>query len=123
MNQQTTPIHSLAARYYTDPEVFKVEQSGVLAVCQHRAHQLVQDSGNAPMIVCPYHAWSYELTGQLRGGPNTRSVEGFDRSKICLSEVRIENFCGFLFANLDANAKPMASLNRVPMTFSHRDIV
>ena len=103
MNQQTTPIHSLAARYYTDPEVFKVEQSGVLArtwqfaghvsdlkepgdyftfeiageslfcvltkereikayynVCQHRAHQLVQDSGNAPMIVCPYHAWSYE---------------------------------------------------------------
>ena len=150
MNQQTTPIHSLAARYYTDPEVFKVEQSGVLArtwqfaghmsavkepgdyftfeiageslfcvltkereikayynVCQHRAHQLVQDSGNAPMIVCPYHAWSYELTGQLRGGPNTRSVEGFDRSKICLSEVRIENFCGFLFANLDANAKPM----------------
>ena len=25
------PIRSLAARYYTDPEVFKIEQAGVLA--------------------------------------------------------------------------------------------
>lgn len=141
---------SLEARYYTDPEIYKQEQQGVLSrtwqfaghssqlaepgdyftfeiggeslfgvltldnevkayynVCQHRAHQLVKDRGNAPVIVCPYHAWSYELTGQLRGGPNTRVVEGFDRSKICLTEVRIENFCGFLFANLDANAEPM----------------
>ena len=30
-------------------------------VCQHRAHQLVQGSGNANRIVCPYHSWTYEL--------------------------------------------------------------
>ena len=54
-------------------------------VCQHRAHELVRDTGNAKLIVCPYHSWSYELTGQLRGGPNTKSVPGFDRSKICLT--------------------------------------
>ena len=76
-------------------------------VCRHRAHELVEGSGNAQVIVCPYHAWSYELTGELRGGPNIKSVEGFDRSKICLTEVQVENFCGFLFANLDADAKPM----------------
>ena len=46
-------------------------------VCQHRAHQLVAGKGKASVISCPYHAWSYELTGQLRSGPNLKSVEGF----------------------------------------------
>jgi nitrite reductase/ring-hydroxylating ferredoxin subunit len=36
-------------------------------VCQHRAHQLVSGEGNA-RVVCPYHAWTYELTGELRAG-------------------------------------------------------
>ena len=76
-------------------------------VCQHRAHQLVSGQGNAKVITCPYHAWTYELTGELRSGPNVKSVPGFDRSEICLNQVRIENFNGFLFANLDPNAKSM----------------
>ena len=76
-------------------------------VCQHRAHQLVQGDGNTQLIVCPYHAWSYELTGQLRNGPNINAVEGFDKSSVCLTEVQLENFNGFLFANLDPDAKPM----------------
>ncbi len=76
-------------------------------VCQHRAHELVKGSGNARVVVCPYHQWSYELTGGLRAGPNVKSVPGFDRSKICLTEVRVEDFNGFLFVNLDPDAEPM----------------
>jgi len=76
-------------------------------VCQHRAHELVRGEGNTKLLVCPYHAWTYELTGQLRSGPNVRSVPGFDRSKICLTEVRAELFCGFIFVNLDPDAEPM----------------
>ena len=76
-------------------------------VCQHRAHQLVQGKGNKRVIVCPYHAWCYDLTGSLRSGPNIKVVEGFDKSSICLTEVRMELFLGFVFVNLDANAKPM----------------
>ena len=150
MTANNIPIRSLDARYYTDPEIYKLEQKGLFArtwqyaghvsqiahpgdfftfeiageslfcvrtrndeikafynVCQHRAHQLLQDQGNTGLIVCPYHSWSYELTGELRGGPNTSSVAGFDTSSVCLTSVQIENFCGFLFANLDPNAKPM----------------
>ncbi|MGI9305532.1 MAG: aromatic ring-hydroxylating oxygenase subunit alpha [Gammaproteobacteria bacterium] len=77
-------------------------------VCQHRAHELLQDSGHRKVIRCPYHAWTYELDGALRGAPNSRNVPGFDKSKICLSEVRVEVFCGFVFVNLDAQAAPMA---------------
>lgn len=76
-------------------------------VCQHRAHQLVQGSGSTKVIVCPYHSWSYEFTGELRAGPNIKSVSGFDKSKICLTSVPTENFCGFIFVNLDPNAAPM----------------
>ncbi len=76
-------------------------------VCQHRAHQLVQGAGTTRVVVCPYHAWTYELTGALRSGPNIKSVSGFDKSSVCLTEVRVEDFHGFLFVNLDADAAPM----------------
>ena len=143
-------IHSLEARYYTDPAIFEKEMKGLLArtwqfaghvsqvrnagdyftfeiageslfcirgrdgelrtfynVCQHRAHQMVEGSGSTRVVVCPYHAWTYELSGELRAGPNTKAVPGFDRSKICLTSVRTEIFHGFIFVNLDDNAAPM----------------
>ena len=146
----STPTLSLAAKYYTNPEVFKLETNGLLArtwqfaghasqlkemgdyftfdmageslfcikgrdgeirtfynVCQHRAHQLVSGQGQTRVVVCPYHAWTYELTGELRAGPNIKVVEGFDKSSICLTSVRTEVFLGFIFVNLDKDAKPM----------------
>lgn len=77
-------------------------------VCMHRAHQVVQGSGNKRVLVCPYHSWTYELDGSLRKAPNDDAVPGFDRSRICLTEVRTEIFCGFIFVNLDPDARPMA---------------
>ena len=76
-------------------------------VCQHRAHQLVSGAGSAKLIVCPYHAWTYELTGEMRGGPNTESTPGFDKSKICLASAKLKVFHGFIFVNLDTGAAPM----------------
>jgi len=69
----------------------------------------VRSLGQSRTIVCPYHAWTYELTGQLRAGPNLQAVEGVDRSAICLSGVQVEEFLGFVFVNLDPNAEPMDS--------------
>ncbi|MEM9319741.1 MAG: aromatic ring-hydroxylating dioxygenase subunit alpha [Pseudomonadota bacterium] len=76
-------------------------------VCQHRAHQLLSGEGTTRVVVCPYHAWSYELTGALRAAPHSKSVPGFDRSTICLTELRTEVFLGFIFVNLDPQAAPM----------------
>lgn len=76
-------------------------------VCQHRAHELVTGSGNRRFLACPYHAWTYELDGRMKAGPNTRAVPGFRREDICLTAVRTEIFCGFVFVNLDPAAKPM----------------
>ena len=76
-------------------------------VCQHRAHELLTGAGSCKVVVCPYHAWTYELTGELRSGPNIKSTPGFERSEVCLTEVRVEVFCGFVFVNLDPDAEPM----------------
>ncbi|MGR3484759.1 MAG: aromatic ring-hydroxylating oxygenase subunit alpha [Paracoccaceae bacterium] len=76
-------------------------------VCQHRAHRLVEGAGTTRVLVCPYHAWTYELTGGLRAAPGSKQVPGFNRSAVCLTEVRLEELHGFLFVNLDPNAAPM----------------
>lgn len=79
-------------------------------VCQHRAHQLLEGEGNSKLIACPYHAWTYALDGKLRKARNQENVLGFDASKICLTEVRLEQFCGFVFVNLDYGAPNMSDL-------------
>ena len=76
-------------------------------VCQHRAHELLVGKGNRKMITCPYHAWTYDLSGQLKNGPSLSTAVGLDLSRICLKSVRVENFCNFIFANLDDEAQPM----------------
>ena len=45
-------------------------------VCQHRGHELTHGCGKASVLVCPYHAWSYELDGSLRSARNTKEMAG-----------------------------------------------
>ncbi|MEM7507557.1 MAG: aromatic ring-hydroxylating dioxygenase subunit alpha [Pseudomonadota bacterium] len=76
-------------------------------VCQHRGHTLVEETGRTRVLVCPYHAWTYELDGRLRAAPNAQDTPGFDKRRICLTEVRVDVFLGFVFVNLDNDAAPM----------------
>jgi choline monooxygenase len=88
------------------------DREGVLRaffnVCKHRAHRLLSGSGKTRMITCPYHAWAYDLTGKLRAARETDALEGFEPGEICLSAVAVEEFCGFVFVNLDQGAAPLA---------------
>jgi len=77
-------------------------------VCQHRAHALLKGEGKTQMIVCPYHAWCYDLDGSLRSARHSEHLEEFEKSKICLSKVQIEEFCGFIYINLDPGAASLA---------------
>ena len=77
-------------------------------VCKHRAHHLLEGQGNARRIMCPYHAWVYRLDGQLVRAPHTEALENFNTNDICLDQVQVEEFCGFVFVNLDPKAKSLA---------------
>ena len=84
------------------------DQEGVLRafynVCKHRAHPVLQGEGVVSRIVCPYHAWRYRLDGQLAGAPHTGALKDFSTSEIRLTPVQVEEFCGFVFVNLDPSA-------------------
>ncbi len=78
-------------------------------VCKHRAHELLQGDGETTRIMCPYHAWVYDLTGQLRRAPQTENLENFETNDICLDTVQVEEFCGFIYVNLDPDASSLAT--------------
>lgn len=88
------------------------DREGVLRafynVCKHRAHELLRGEGSTTRIMCPYHAWVYKLDGQLVRAPETDHLEAFDTKGICLDAIRVEEFAGFVFVNLDPEAAPLA---------------
>ena len=53
-----------------------------LNVCRHRGARLVEEAEGKVRrrIQCPYHAWSYDLEGNLRAAPHMDGVEDFDTS-------------------------------------------
>ncbi|MDE0095927.1 MAG: Rieske 2Fe-2S domain-containing protein [Gammaproteobacteria bacterium] len=77
-------------------------------VCKHRAMRLLEGEGKANLITCPYHGWTYDLAGSLVRAPETDHVIGFEPREICLESVRVEEFCEFVFVNLDPRAGPLA---------------
>ena len=81
-------------------------------VCQHRAHELLPEgSGNvARAIVCPYHAWAFEKSGQLRGAPRSENRPGFNKKDFSLKSVKLEMFLDSAFVNLDPNATPLSDI-------------
>jgi choline monooxygenase len=105
---------SYAVREIGDQSVIVIrDQDGGLRahhnVCQHRAHRLLEGNGQiGSVIVCPYHNWTYDLTGELKFARHADEVKEFDNAKICLSSVLVDTFCGFVFVNLDSDAEPLA---------------
>ena len=76
-------------------------------VCRHRMARIVEGSGRKRLFVCPYHAWSYDLTGQLVRAPNMVN-ERFDKANCRLPRIRLETWLGFIYVNLDPDAEPLA---------------
>ena len=80
-------------------------------VCKHRAHELLEGAGNVnSVIVCPYHAWTFEMDGNLRGAPGSSGRPGFNKNDYCLSSIRLEMFCDCIFVNLDPEAESLSSM-------------
>ncbi|MGD9799054.1 MAG: aromatic ring-hydroxylating dioxygenase subunit alpha [Parvularculaceae bacterium] len=79
--------------------------------CRHRAARLVDsDQGNCGRnIVCPYHAWTYQLDGRLSGVPYLDQYENFDRADHGLIPIECESFAGFVFIHFRPGGEPLSA--------------
>jgi len=68
-------------------------------VCKHRGGKLAEDGkGCSRRLVCPYHAWSYDLDGQLKTIPHEKSgFPSFDKENSRLKELACVEAYGFIW--------------------------
>ena len=78
------------------------------AICQHRGMQVADDEGSCTKFTCPYHLWSYDLTGRLLGAPAMERTADFDKKDFPLPPLKVELWQGFVFVHFDADAEPLA---------------
>ena len=87
--------------------------------CRHRGTRLLSGSGRCPAIRCPYHSWTYALSGELIGTPGMEGVVGFNKADYGLIPVRRESWGGFMFVTLDPDCIPLTDhLGNAIDTFS-----
>ena len=58
-----------------------------LNVCRHRGAQVAQGCGQARVFSCPYHAWTYDLSGKLMGIPDERCFPGVRAERTSLTAL------------------------------------
>lgn len=77
-------------------------------VCLHRMSTLLEGRGNTRLIVCPYHAWTYDVDGTLRGAPAMDGNKDFKRDCYKLPDIRCEEWLGWVMVTLSPDAPPVA---------------
>ena len=78
--------------------------------CRHRGHELLADGATSGRraVVCPYHAWSYDLAGRLIAAPGFREVTSFDPEDHGLVRLPVEEWHGWVFVNALGTAASFA---------------
>ena len=106
------PLAYRVFRIGTQEILVVCDETGVLRAfhntCRHRGSQLCGESAGrlkARLLTCPYHSWSYSLRGDLVRVPSKTLPEGFLKADYPLYAVSLSVWRGFVFVNLDENAK------------------
>jgi Rieske 2Fe-2S family protein len=104
-------VHDLAGESIFVVRNLAGELRAFYNVCAHRGTRILDEEpacghlGKA--VKCPYHAWSYDFDGRLIGTPNVHEDEAFERANHPLHAVAIDEYAGFVFVSLNADAAPL----------------
>jgi phenylpropionate dioxygenase-like ring-hydroxylating dioxygenase large terminal subunit len=97
------PGDYMTARLGTRPIAVVRQRDGSLKAfanfCLHRYARLLDGTGHSKRIVCPYHAWTYDLTGQLIGVPDREGFCNVSTRELYLEELACETVLGFVFVS------------------------
>jgi len=89
------------------------DQQGVLRgfhnVCRHRGARLLDSgSGESRLIKCPYHAWGFNLAGELVATPGFAARDSLDKSAYHLYAVAVVEWRGMVFVNIAPQPEPFS---------------
>jgi choline monooxygenase len=78
-------------------------------VCRHHAAAVMTaPCGKVDRLRCPYHGWTYDLAGKLRGLPEMDGVCDLDKSTMGLVPVGgVATWEHFVFVHLDPDPLPL----------------
>jgi phenylpropionate dioxygenase-like ring-hydroxylating dioxygenase large terminal subunit len=78
--------------------------------CTHRGAQVAQGCGAARRLTCPYHAWSFDLTGQLVGQPEGWAFDDVPTDSLGLRELPVAEVAGLLVVGLEPDVDVSGAL-------------
>ena len=81
---------------------------GFVNLCRHRGYPVATEDKNNNLLICRYHAWTYDLDGRLRGAPSEQDEPNFPRSELSLLPVAVDTVGGLVFVNADPQALPIS---------------
>ena len=82
-----------------------------LNVCRHRgSHICLENAGNTKLLTCPYHAWSFDLDGNLVSA--RQMAEDFDKAQNGLHPAKVELVGGLIFISLSDNPPSLATMRK-----------
>jgi Rieske 2Fe-2S family protein len=102
---------------------------GFFNICRHRGHEILPAGGSAegPLIECPYHGWTYRQDGSLKSAPRLGLRPGFEVADHGLTAVRVDEWEGWAFVNVSADARPLndhlGNLAEMMSAWAPRDMV
>ncbi len=85
--------------------------------CRHRGMPVAKDKGCAKAFICPYHAWTYSLDGQLKHIPGQDGFPDINPDDNGLVEVHATEIGGLIYVNQQGPIDHDA-LNALPEFFS-----
>jgi Rieske 2Fe-2S family protein len=89
--------------------------------CRHRGSRIVADGkGASARLVCPYHRWTYELSGELVSA--ARMGEAFQPCDHGLKPIRVETCAGGVYVSISDDAPPFETFRSTlaPLLAPHR---
>ncbi|MEQ6204992.1 SRPBCC family protein [Sulfitobacter sp. HNIBRBA2951] len=77
-------------------------------VCRHRGARLTEGPcGTAKTFSCPYHKWTYDLNGNLRGLPHAAGFGDIDKKALGLVELPAFERFGLIWVRPSADGEPL----------------
>ena len=76
--------------------------------CAHRSHELLPEDGTSTRrsIICPYHAWTYGLDGELRHAPGFHTEVELDPAEHRLVRLPVDTWAGWVFVHAATTRAP-----------------